>query len=71
MIQRKTKNFLFKCTIFAKIAAAKLAQQYDGLSLEKLWTYGSLLTKDRNVSCIAWNSKNNVSRNLFFEFFFM
>ena len=31
---------------------------YDGLSLEKLWTYTSTLTKDRNVSCVSWNRKN-------------
>lgn len=31
---------------------------YDGLSLEKLWTYTSSLTKDRNVSCVSWNKKN-------------
>ena len=30
----------------------------QSLSLEKLWNYTSSLTKDRNVSCIAWNKKN-------------
>lgn len=38
---------------------SKLAlQQYDGLSLEKLWTYSCSLTKERNVSCLVWNKKN-------------
>lgn len=32
--------------------------QYDGVSLEKLWTYTSSLSKDRNVSCMSWNKKN-------------
>jgi hypothetical protein len=35
-------------------------QVYDGPSLERLWTYSSPLTKDRNVTCISWNSVNNV-----------
>jgi hypothetical protein len=39
------------------------ANQYDGLSLEKLWTYTSSLSKDRNVSCMCWNKKNSVSYN--------
>jgi len=33
---------------------------YDGVTLEKLWTYTSALTKERNVSCITWNNKNKV-----------
>jgi WD40 repeat protein len=36
----------------------KLLNQYDGLSLEKLWTYTCALTKDRNISCMSWNKKN-------------
>lgn len=39
-------------------ALQKSANQYDGLSLEKLWTYSSSLSKDRNVSCMCWNKKN-------------
>jgi dynein intermediate chain 4, axonemal len=40
--------------------SASVDQQYDGLSLEKLWKYTTTLTKDRNVSCITWNQKNKV-----------
>lgn len=36
---------------------SKIAQ-YNGLSLEKLWTYTSALTKERNVSCVTWNRRN-------------
>jgi len=37
----------------------KVSQQFlDGPSLEKLWAYSSNLTKDRNVSCITWNKRN-------------
>lgn len=42
------------------VLETKPVQQYDGPTLEKLWTYSSPLTKDRNVSCIAWNKKNPV-----------
>lgn len=33
-------------------------QLYDGMTLEKLWTYTCSLTRDRNISCMVWNKKN-------------
>ncbi len=33
---------------------------FDGPSLEKLWSFSCSLTRDRNVSCMTWNMKNNV-----------
>lgn len=51
------KKFIFNLNLKAK-TVQKVPQQYDGPSLEKLWSYTSNLTKDRNVSCITWNKKN-------------
>lgn len=39
---------------------AKISQlsQYEGISIEKLWTYQCTLTQGRNISCTTWNKKN-------------
>lgn len=36
----------------------KLIQQFEGLNLEKLWAFNCPLTRERNVSCMTWNTKN-------------
>ena len=46
----------------------KLSQlsQYDiGISVEKLWIYSCSITKDRNISCITWNRRNQVRISFF------
>ena len=32
-----------------------------GPNLDRLWAYHCALTKDRNISCLAWNRVNPVS----------
>ena len=29
-----------------------------GPNVERLWTYGGVLTKCHNISCMTWNKKN-------------
>ena len=29
-----------------------------GPNVERLWTYGGVLTKSHNISCMTWNKKN-------------
>jgi hypothetical protein len=57
-----------KLTFLEEESNNKLGQQYDGPSLEKLWTYSAPLTKERNVSCITWNKKNLVRLMYFIVF---
>ena len=52
----------------ASSAVATLAQL--GPNLHKLWNYSCNLTKGRNVSCMAWNKLNPVSRKTEIEDFF-
>ena len=30
-----------------------------GPNVERLWTYGGVLTKSHNISCMTWNKKNH------------
>ena len=45
-------------SVAAAAAAAAGPVQFEVISLEKLWTYASPLSKERNVSCMCWNKKN-------------
>lgn len=42
--------------------ASSAAVSLLGPTLSKLWTYSCALTKGRNVSCMAWNKLNPVSK---------
>ncbi len=39
---------------------AKVSQEGLGPNLDRLWAYSCPLTKDHNVSCMAWNKINHV-----------